>query len=179
MLDQCPDCATPDRLDDPIVMDTTKLSLQRFNAESTLANFFSLQHVTRASSQHKGFCRATHTSYNDSMVLPQLILRREGVVLPNKPPVEVTCEIYEPEAARGEEQVQGSTLHTHLHAGEPEHSSGPSSGPGPTLSSRTPINTEAPLGNVRHSHPRYRPSPEASSCPGPRRHNLGFEKLNL
>ncbi|KAG7248362.1 hypothetical protein CRUP_005213, partial [Coryphaenoides rupestris] len=51
MLDQCPDCATPDRLDDPIVMDTTKLSLQRFNAESTLANFFSLQHVTRASSQ--------------------------------------------------------------------------------------------------------------------------------
>ncbi|CAL8307454.1 unnamed protein product [Lota lota] len=224
IMDQCPDCPTPDRLDDPIVMDTTKLSLQRFNAESTLSNYFSLQNITRASSKwiegpvynveftihetecsrenntsddlancppmncplaHKGFCWASHTSYDDTSMLPQLILKREAVVLPIRPPVEVTCEIYAPEAARVEEHNmthQGGTdhhqhNHTHLHPGEHEHSSGLSSDPTPV--SQTPINPMAPLGNVLHVHHRYRPSPEASSCPGPRRHNLGFEKLNL
>ncbi|CAL8269392.1 unnamed protein product [Arctogadus glacialis] len=49
--DQCPDCPKPDGLDDPIVMDTTKLFFQRFNAESTLRNYLSLQTITKDSSK--------------------------------------------------------------------------------------------------------------------------------
>ncbi|XP_070817850.1 fetuin-B-like [Chaetodon trifascialis] len=47
----CPDCPTADNLNDPIVKETVKLSLQRFNEESRLANYFTLENITRAKSQ--------------------------------------------------------------------------------------------------------------------------------
>ncbi|XP_035504692.2 fetuin-B [Scophthalmus maximus] len=48
---ECPDCPTADSLGDPIVMETAKLSLQRFNEESRLANHFALENITKASYQ--------------------------------------------------------------------------------------------------------------------------------
>ncbi|XP_040041207.2 fetuin-B [Gasterosteus aculeatus] len=47
----CPDCPTADNLNEPVVKETANLSLQRFNEESRLANYFTLENITRASSQ--------------------------------------------------------------------------------------------------------------------------------
>ncbi|CAN9500736.1 unnamed protein product [Ophioblennius macclurei] len=47
----CPDCPTADNLDEPIVKETANLSLQMFNKESKLGNYFTLESITRASSQ--------------------------------------------------------------------------------------------------------------------------------
>ncbi|XP_029938839.1 fetuin-B-like [Salarias fasciatus] len=47
----CPDCPTADNLDEPIVKETANLSLQMFNKDSKLGNYFALESITRASSQ--------------------------------------------------------------------------------------------------------------------------------
>ncbi|KAI3368469.1 hypothetical protein L3Q82_025480 [Scortum barcoo] len=47
----CPDCPTAENLNEPIVKETANLSLKRFNEESRLANYFTLENITRASSQ--------------------------------------------------------------------------------------------------------------------------------
>ncbi|TKS75168.1 Fetuin-B Precursor [Collichthys lucidus] len=51
VLNTCPDCPTPDDLDEPMVKETAKLSLQRFNKESNHVNYFALGNITGASSQ--------------------------------------------------------------------------------------------------------------------------------
>ncbi|XP_076583387.1 fetuin-B-like [Chaetodon auriga] len=51
VVGMCPDCPTAANLNDPIVKETVKLSLQRFNEESRLANYFTLESITRAKSQ--------------------------------------------------------------------------------------------------------------------------------
>ncbi|KAM8875417.1 fetuin-B-like [Spinachia spinachia] len=51
VVDVCPDCPTADDLNEPVVKETANLSLQRFNEESRLANYFTLENITRASSQ--------------------------------------------------------------------------------------------------------------------------------
>lgn len=51
VVTQCPDCATPDDLNEPVVKDTVQLALKRFNSESNLTNYFTLENITRASSQ--------------------------------------------------------------------------------------------------------------------------------
>ncbi|XP_071342456.1 fetuin-B-like isoform X2 [Trachinotus anak] len=48
---RCPDCPTAVNLDEPAVKETANLSLQRFNEESRLANYFTLENITKASSQ--------------------------------------------------------------------------------------------------------------------------------
>ena len=60
VVDVCPDCPTADNLNDPIVMETANLSLQRFNTESRLANYFTLENITKASSQVR-FQQTSHT----------------------------------------------------------------------------------------------------------------------
>lgn len=60
--------------------------------------------------------------------------------------------------------------HTHLHAHEHVHSDSPS----PAAS-----NAQGPIGTVVHLPASPRSAPLASSCPGPRRHNLHIVKLKL
>lgn len=52
-MDTCPDCPTAENLNEPIVKETANLCLQRFNEESRLANYFTLENITKASSQVK------------------------------------------------------------------------------------------------------------------------------
>lgn len=51
VVDVCPDCPTAENLSEPIIRETANLSLQRFNEESRLANYFTLENITKASSQ--------------------------------------------------------------------------------------------------------------------------------
>ncbi|KAM4628731.1 fetuin-B-like [Polymixia lowei] len=212
----CPDCPTADNLDEPIVMETANLSLQRFNAESRLANYFTLENITKASSQwvvgpsyfveftiqetvcskntaanelsncspmdcqfaHRGFCWGSHTALEERFEVRLPIKMKES-----RQPVEVQCEIYEPEAARVEEQVHTNAdkghaeyqqhNHGHLHSHEHLHSATPSAPkqivPKPTGCLGTVVDLPAPS----------RFSPAASSCPSPRKHHLHIDTLKL
>uniref|UniRef100_A0A672YX89 Fetuin-B-like n=1 Tax=Sphaeramia orbicularis TaxID=375764 RepID=A0A672YX89_9TELE len=51
VVDTCPDCPTAENLNEPVVKETANLSLQRFNEESRLTNIFTLEDITKASSQ--------------------------------------------------------------------------------------------------------------------------------
>lgn len=49
----CPDCPTSDNLNEPVVKDTVALALKTFNEDSRLVNYFTMENITRASSQVK------------------------------------------------------------------------------------------------------------------------------
>ncbi|KAM4575652.1 fetuin-B-like [Fundulus diaphanus] len=51
VLHACPDCPTADNLNEPVIKETAQLSLQKFNKESQLANYFTLENITKASLQ--------------------------------------------------------------------------------------------------------------------------------
>ncbi|XP_028260306.1 fetuin-B [Parambassis ranga] len=218
VVDVCPDCPTADNLNEPIVKETANLSLQRFNKESRLANYFTLENITKASSQwvvgpsyfveftivetvcskkteasevsgcapmdcpfaHRGFCSGSHMAHEEQFEV-RLPAGKKGSSLKNQIPVEVKCEIYEPQAATVEEQAHAKAPedhtelqphnHTHLHPHEHTHSVSPSDS-----------NVSKPrgfLGTVVEQPASPRLSPAAASCPGPRRHNLGIERLKL
>lgn len=66
----CPDCPTADNLNEPVVKETANLSLQRFNEESRLANYFTLENITRASSQvKKNICHSSFFEKHSGMLL--------------------------------------------------------------------------------------------------------------
>uniref|UniRef100_A0A3P9IS95 Cystatin fetuin-B-type domain-containing protein n=1 Tax=Oryzias latipes TaxID=8090 RepID=A0A3P9IS95_ORYLA len=217
VVDVCPDCPTAENLNDPIIVETANISLKRFNEESSLANYFTLENITKASSQwvvwpsyfveftiletvcskkadptelsscptmncqfaHRGFCLGTHVALEEEFETINPV-ERKGGSLKNHKPVEVKCEIYEPQAAAAEKQAHATAgsghpelhdhNHTHLHAHEHVHSDSPS----PAAS-----NPQGSIGTVVHLPASPRSAPLASSCPGPRRHNLHIVKLKL
>ncbi|XP_070765644.1 fetuin-B [Enoplosus armatus] len=219
VVDVCPDCPTAENLNEPVIEETANLSLQRFNEESRLANYFTLENITRASSQwvvgpsyfveftivetvcsmttdaselsncppmdcqfaHRGFCLGSHEAQEDQFEI-RLPVGMTGSSFQNRRPVEVKCEIYEPQAAAVEERaharadsghaVRQHGNHTHLHPHEHTHSATPSS----DLAASKPPGS---LGTVADRPAPRRSSPAAGSCPGPHRHNLGLDRLKL
>ncbi|XP_029904677.1 fetuin-B-like [Myripristis murdjan] len=213
VVESCPDCPTADNLDEPVVMETANLSLQRFNAESRLANYFTLENITKASSQwvvgpsyfveftiqetvcskktaaselsncppmdcqfaHKGFCWGSHIAQEEPVRVKEDSFQKQ--------PVEVKCEIYEPEAASVQEQAHAKAdnghaghqehNHTHLHPHEHLHSATP------TASSPRVSKPRGSLGTLVDRPAPSRLSPAASFCPGPRRHHLALNRLKL
>ncbi|KAM9358236.1 fetuin-B [Symphorus nematophorus] len=217
VVDVCPDCPTAENLNEPVVMETANLSLQRFNEESRLANYFTLENITKASSQwvvgpsyfveftivetvcskttdaselsncqpmdcqfaHRGFCLGSHVAHEDQFEIRLPVGKKDSSF---RKPVEVKCEIYEPQAAAVEEQAHAKAdsghtehqhnNHTHLHPHEHMHSVTPSS-------DLTLSQTRGSLGKVVDQPAPIRSSPAASSCPSPHRNNLGLVKLKL
>ncbi|XP_041646617.1 fetuin-B-like [Cheilinus undulatus] len=218
VVEVCPDCPTSDNLDEPVVKETANLSLQRFNKESVLANYFTLENITRASSQwvvgpsyfveftivetvcsketntdglsdcppmdcqfaHRGFCSGSHVTSDEEFQISIPVGKTQKFLSRNE--VDVKCEIYEPQAAVVEEQAHAKAAgghtehqhsnHTHLHPHEHLHSVTPS----------TDVTISKPkdsLGTLVYLPAQIRGSPKASSCPGPRRHNLGIERLRI
>ncbi|XP_042340011.1 fetuin-B [Plectropomus leopardus] len=215
----CPDCPTAENLNEPIVKETANLSLQRFNEESSLANYFTLENINRASSQwvvgpsyfveftivetvcskkteeselsncqpmdcqfaHRGFCLGTHMAHDDQFEM-RLPVGKKASSFQTRKPVEVKCEIYEPQAAAVEEQVHAKAdsghtehqphNHTHLHPHEHMHSVTPS----PDVVVSKPRGS---LGTVTEQPAPVRSAPAASSCPSPHRHNLGIDGLKI
>ncbi|XP_053178566.1 fetuin-B [Scomber japonicus] len=219
VVDVCPDCPTADNLNEPVIKETANLSLQRFNEESRLVNYFSLENITKASSQwvvgpsyiveftivetvcskktdaselsncppmdcqfaHRGFCVGSHMAHEDQFDI-RLPVGKKDSLFQYHNPVEVKCEIYEPQAAEEEEQAHAKAdskhtehqhlNHTHLHPHEHTHSTTSTSdqaGSKPRVSLGTVVLRAAPR----------RSAPAAGSCPGPRRHNLGVDRLRL
>ncbi|XP_078114235.1 fetuin-B [Sander vitreus] len=219
VVDVCPDCPTADNLNEPVVKETANLSLQRFNEESQLANYFILENITRASSQwvvgpsyfveftiletvcskktdvselsncppmdcqfaHRGFCVGSHMTDEEQFEI-RLPVGKKASSFQKRNPVDVKCEIYEPQAAIVEEQVHAKAdsghtgrqhhNHTHLHPHEHTHSVTPSS-------DLTVSKPRGSLGTVVDQPAPVRSAPAASSCPGPHRHNLGLDRLKL
>ncbi|TSK53632.1 Fetuin-B [Bagarius yarrelli] len=51
IVSACPDCPTTESLSDPIVSETANLSLEKFNQETTMSNYFVLLNITGARMQ--------------------------------------------------------------------------------------------------------------------------------
>ncbi|XP_056133556.1 fetuin-B-like [Lampris incognitus] len=195
VIEVCPDCPTADKLDDPIVIETANLCLQRFNADSPHANFFSLGNITKASSQwvigpsyfveftiHETACsKKNGTDDLSSCPLMEYQFARRGIcwgshyAREEEFVVSMTSDLKEPPL----QKKQPVEVRCELYGPE-------------AINVEKPAHTTTENGHA-HQHPRQHPSlgtvvdrpapsrssPTASFCPGHRRHNLGLDTLKL
>ncbi|KAM9848841.1 fetuin-B [Aulostomus maculatus] len=200
----CPGCPESGDPNSSTFKEKAKLSLQKFNAGSRLANYFTLENITRALSErvmgyasywmdftivetvcpkttaasalsncppmncqfaHRGFCVGSHSSFVGYF---------EDYNFENNDPVGVRCEIFEPQAPAAEEQAQAMANRTELQNHKHMHFCDLS-----PSSAHTVPKTRGSLGTIVNQPASPRSAPAHSSCPGPRRHDLGLTRLNL
>uniref|UniRef100_A0A096M076 Si:ch211-284e20.8 n=1 Tax=Poecilia formosa TaxID=48698 RepID=A0A096M076_POEFO len=163
----CPDCPTADNLNEPVIKETAKLALQKFNKESHLANYFALGNITKASlqwvvgpsyfveftvletecSKETDFSELTHCQPMNCQFAHRGFCTGSHKTHEEKAEsVEVKCEIYEPQHVHS--VTQGSDV--------------------------TVSNPKGLLGRIVFEPATPRSAPTASSCPSARRHNLGL-----
>ncbi|CAB1332268.1 unnamed protein product [Coregonus sp. 'balchen'] len=86
IVNTCPDCPTVEHLDDPIIAETANLD---FTMSSYPVSLFD-QSYSVFCPLAQGLCTGFHTTLDDG-------------TFDTKLPIEVKCEIFEPEAAKAEE----------------------------------------------------------------------------
>uniref|UniRef100_A0A3B3VLS6 Si:ch211-284e20.8 n=1 Tax=Poecilia latipinna TaxID=48699 RepID=A0A3B3VLS6_9TELE len=149
----CPDCPTADNLNEPVIKETAKLALQKFNKESHLANYFALGNITKASLQW-----VVGPSYFVEFTVLETECSKETDFSELTHCQPMNCQF----AVK-----QHHHNHTHLHHHEHVHSV--TQGSDVTVS-----NPKGLLGRIVFEPATPRSAPTASSCPGARRHNLGL-----
>ncbi|KAI4898285.1 hypothetical protein NFI96_024414 [Prochilodus magdalenae] len=181
IVETCPDCPTAERLDEPIVVETANLSVQKFNKETTMPNYFALLNITSASMQwvvgpayfveftiQETDCAKASADVDFTQCRPKDGSSTKGFCTGShsttddgpeiKIPIEVKCSIYKP-----------------TNDNQPERSHD-------AISRRTTVQT--PSGSVLLLPPPPVPIPPrasatASNCPGERRHSLGLRAVKL
>ncbi|KAL1022866.1 hypothetical protein UPYG_G00033490 [Umbra pygmaea] len=146
VVQSCPDCPTTDRLDDPIIVETAKLSVQKYNQKSHLANYFTLLSITGASMQwvvgpayfveftiqetvcakntpdvDVSQCKMMDCEFAHKGFCTGSHITLEDVGFQNKPEIEFKCEIFEPEAAMAEMTAHASKDSGHSEDEEHKH----------------------------------------------------------
>uniref|UniRef100_A0A672FVH1 Fetuin-B-like n=1 Tax=Salarias fasciatus TaxID=181472 RepID=A0A672FVH1_SALFA len=164
----CPDCPTADNLDEPIVKETANLSLQMFNKDSKLGNYFALESITRASSQW-----VVGPAYFVDFTIVETVCSKgtDPGELGSCPPMDCQFETVHAKADAEHTEYQHHN-HTHLHPHEHTHSDTDSSS---GATSKPPSS----LGTVVEKPASPRSAPSARACPGPHRHRMGLDRLRL
>ncbi|NP_001092735.1 uncharacterized protein LOC563738 precursor [Danio rerio] len=170
ILEACPDCPTAERLDDPVISETTQMALRKYNKESTSPYLYTLVNITAASMQwvvgpsyfvesivQESECRRNSSEIDLTQCPPkhsQSALKgfcsgshiTADDTLEIKVLVDVKCEIFQPVAVQQEVSRPVGSVHVLS----------------PSLSAPPP-----------------RAPPLSSSCPGDRKHHLGLRELDL
>ncbi|XP_072516899.1 fetuin-B [Salminus brasiliensis] len=188
IVETCPDCPTAERLDEPIIVETANLSLQKFNKETTMPNHFALVNITSASMQwvvgpayfveftiQETDCAKASTDVDFTQCCPKNGSSRKGFCTGShittddgpeiKIPIEVNCSIYKQTPDNEKEKSDDAISHGRT-----------AKTPNPTI--------QAPTGSVLFLPPPPVPIPPralatASNCPGERRHTLGLRAVKL
>ncbi|XP_066504226.1 fetuin-B [Hoplias malabaricus] len=184
IVETCPDCPTAERLDEPIVVETANLSLQKFNKDSTMPNYFTLLNITSASMQwvvgpayfvefiiQETDCAKASTDVDFAQCRPKNdtsgFCTGSHITIDDGPetklPIEVNCSIYKHTPDNEEEKIQDAISHR---------------------MTEKPPSVQTPSGSVLLLPPPPIPMPPrasatASNCPGQRRHSLGLRTLKL
>ncbi|KAL6469121.1 hypothetical protein MHYP_G00226450 [Metynnis hypsauchen] len=185
IVETCPDCPTAERLDEPIIVETANLSMQKFNKETTMPNYFALLNITSASMQwvvgpayfveftiQETDCAKASTDVNFTQCHPKDGPSIKGfctgshTTIDDSPeikiPIEVNCSMYKPTPNNEPEKFHDAISHR---------------------TTEKPA-VQIPSGSVLLLPPPPIPKPPraraaASNCPGERRHSLGLRALKL
>uniref|UniRef100_A0A7N8WTT6 Uncharacterized LOC113139613 n=1 Tax=Mastacembelus armatus TaxID=205130 RepID=A0A7N8WTT6_9TELE len=143
----CPDCPTAENLNDPIIKETVSLSLQRFNEESRLNNYFTLENITRASSQWV-FVPAYFVEFTIvETVCPK---KTDACELSSCPPMDCQFAV---------SNILKRVNHFHFYSLKQKNL------------------PRGSLGTVVDQPASPRSAPSAKSCPGPLRDTLGLDEI--
>ncbi|XP_053490026.1 fetuin-B [Ictalurus furcatus] len=202
IIDTCPDCPTTESLDDPIVVETANLSLEKFNQETNMSNYFVLLNITGASMQwvvgpsyfvefiiQETDCAKKVTDVDWTQCQPKNGTHMNGFCTGSH----ITFDD-DPEVMLSKEASWISGTHTTIEEAKKKLSTSVSCSlyqemldNEPENSNRTiknPSTIQTPSGSVLILPPTPIPvSPRipaaAPNCPGERRHNLGLESVKL
>lgn len=136
VVETCPDCSAHVSFDHDEIQKTVSSSLEKFNKENGLANYFALLNVTRATSgyamsnyyhveytiQETTCAKSTEAVTADKCPIMECEFAHKGFCKAShyhsptgESTIDVDCEIYEPEASETEKKL-------HLLGGETDHS---------------------------------------------------------
>ncbi|XP_076879410.1 fetuin B [Brachyhypopomus gauderio] len=186
IVESCPDCPTAESQNEPIVAETANLSLQKFNKESNMPNYFTLLSITAASMQwvvgpayfveftiQETDCVKASANVDFTQCHPKDDESAKGfctgshITNDNNPetkiPIEVNCSIYKQPLTTTPEERHDAISQTPTERPPPAHTASGSVlvAPPPPV----PLPPRAPAA--------------AKNCPGIKRHSLGLRALRL
>ncbi|KAB5559231.1 hypothetical protein PHYPO_G00026600 [Pangasianodon hypophthalmus] len=202
IVDVCPDCPTTESLNDPIVAETANLSLEKFNKDTTMSNYFILLNITGAKMQwvvgpsyfveftiQETDCAKTLTDVDWTQCQPKNGTHMKGfctgshITFDDDPEVKISKEASWisgthttiEEAKKKLSTKVSCSLYQEMLDNEPGNGHRTTKNP-PTIQTLS--------GSVLVLPPPPIPAPPripaaAPNCPGKRSHNLGLKSLKL